>query len=83
MSTETILRNVTKGGEFLVRETSPSDIFVPEEINEEQKMMVQMARDFVEQELFPNDARIEKQEAGLAVELINKAGHLGLLGASI
>ncbi|MBK9731863.1 MAG: acyl-CoA dehydrogenase family protein [Chitinophagaceae bacterium] len=83
MSTETILRNVTKGGEFLVRETSPSDIFVPEEINEEQKMMVQMARDFVEQELFTNDARIEKQEAGLAVELINKAGHLGLLGASI
>ncbi len=46
-------------------------------------MMVQMARDFVEQELFPNDARIEKQEPGVAVELIRKAGELGLLGASI
>lgn len=83
MSTETIIRNVTRGGEFLVRETSADNIFVPEEINEEQKMMVQMARDFVEQELFPNDARIEKQEAGVAVELIRKAGELGLLGASI
>ena len=65
MSTATIIRNVTRGGEFLVRETSAADIFVPEEINEEQKMMVQMARDFVEQQLFPNDARIEKQEAEL------------------
>lgn len=83
MSTETIIRNVTRGGEFLVRETSAADIFVPEEINEEQRMMVQMTRDFVEQELFPNDARIEKQEAGVAVELIRKAGDLGLLGASI
>ena len=83
MSIETIIRNVTRGGEFLVRETSADNIFVPEEINEEQKMMVQMARDFVEQELFPNDARIEKQEPGVAVELIRKAGELGLLGASI
>lgn len=83
MSTETIIRNVTRGGEFLVRETSAADIFVPEEINEEQRMMVQMTRDFVEQELFPNDARIEKQEAGVAVALIRKAGDLGLLGASI
>src|SRR5580765_2172359 len=83
MSTETVTKNVTKGGEFLIKETSSSDIFIPEEINEEQKMIVQMARDFVETEIFPNDARIEKQEPGLAVALMNKAGELGLLGASI
>lgn len=46
-------------------------------------MIVQMARDFVVNEIYPNDARIEKQEAGLAVALIKKAGDLGLLGASI
>lgn len=83
MSTASITRNVTKGGEFLIKETSASDVFIPEEINEEQKMFVQMARDFVEHEIFPNDARIEKQEPGLAVELMKKAGDLGLLGASI
>ncbi|MEO6167357.1 MAG: acyl-CoA dehydrogenase family protein [Chitinophagales bacterium] len=83
MSTASITRNVTKGGEFLIKETSASDIFVPEEINEEQKMIVQMARDFVDQEIFPNDARIEKLEPGLAVELMKKAGDLGLLGASV
>lgn len=83
MSTETINKNVTKGGEFLVKETAAADVFIPEEIHEEQKMMVQMARDFVEQQIFPNDARIEKQEAGLATELVQKAGDLGLLGASI
>src|SRR4030095_3993376 len=83
MPSETLTRNVTLGGEFLIRETSPSDIFIPEEINEEQKMIIQMTRDFVENEILPAVDRIEKQEPGLAVALINKAGELGLLGASI
>lgn len=83
MSTETATRNVTRGGEFLVKDTAPSEIFVPEEISEEQKMMVQMAHDFVENEIYPNIARIENLEAGLAVSLVKKAGQLGLLAPSI
>ncbi|MBA2422873.1 MAG: acyl-CoA dehydrogenase family protein, partial [Chitinophagales bacterium] len=83
MSTETILRDITRGGEFLIKETGASDIFIPEEINEDQQMIVQMARDFVESKIFPNDTRIEIQEPGLAVELLEEAGELGLLGASI
>jgi alkylation response protein AidB-like acyl-CoA dehydrogenase len=80
---ETLTGNVTKGGEFLIRQTSCSDVFIPEEINEEQKMIVQMARDFVINEIYPAADRIEKQEDGIAVSLINKAGELGLLGTSI
>ena len=37
-----------KGGEFLVKETLAEDVFIPEEFNEEQQMMAQTCRDFVD-----------------------------------
>ncbi|MBA3649411.1 MAG: acyl-CoA dehydrogenase family protein [Chitinophagales bacterium] len=83
MTSENLIQSVTKGGEFLIKETSTAGLFIPEEINEEQKMIVQMARDFMDQEILPVADRLEHQEPGLAVELLNKAGELGLLGASI
>jgi alkylation response protein AidB-like acyl-CoA dehydrogenase len=78
---ETLLQSpVLKGGEFLIRETRPDDTFIPEELNEEQLMVKQMALDFLRTEIYPNHARIEKQEPGLAPELLRKMGELGLLG---
>ena len=73
--------DVLKGGEFLVRKSSPEDTFIPEELNEEQLMVKQMTEDFVKNEIAPNRLKIEKQEPGLSVALIEKAGELGLLGA--
>ena len=75
--------SMNKGGEFLIRETTVDGTFIPEEFNEEQLMMASAASDFVETEVRPNEERIEKQEPGLTVELMNKAGALGLLGTSI
>ncbi|MEQ1745399.1 MAG: acyl-CoA dehydrogenase family protein [Saprospiraceae bacterium] len=72
---------VLKGGEFLIRETDPADVFVPEEFTEEQQMIKQMAVDFLEQEIYPNTQKIEKQEDGIAPKLLKKMGDLGLLGA--
>ncbi|MEN9441007.1 MAG: hypothetical protein RLZ33_1084, partial [Bacteroidota bacterium] len=43
--------NPIKGGEFLIRKTLPSEIFIPEEWNEEQKMIAQMCDDFIVQEI--------------------------------
>ena len=76
-------QNMNKGGEFLIRETTIDGTFIPEDFNEEQNMMASAASDFVETEVRPNEERIEKQEPGLTVELMNKAGALGLLGTSI
>ncbi len=73
--------DVLKGGEFLIRESGPEDTFIPEELNEEQLMVRQMAEDFLKNEIAPNRHRIEKQEPGLSVALLEKAGELGLLGA--
>lgn len=71
---------VLKGGEFLIKDASPEGTFIPEEINEEQKMIADMVRDFVNTEILPNQERIEKQEEGLAPALLEKMAGLGLLG---
>ena len=71
------------GGDFLVKEVSSDDIFIPEEFNEEQKMIAQTCDDFLESEIFPMLDRIDKQELGLMPKLLSKAGELGLLAISI
>lgn len=72
-----------KGGEFIIRETSCEDIFIPEEFDEEQLMIRKTCEDFLEAEVFPNLDRIDKQEEGLMTGLMDKAGELGLLAVSI
>ncbi len=72
-----------KGGEFLIKETEAKDIFIPEEWDEEQKMIAQTCNDFLEQEVFPNLERIDSMEEGLMPSLLDKAGELGMLSVSI
>ncbi|MEO5585388.1 MAG: acyl-CoA dehydrogenase family protein [Flavobacteriales bacterium] len=72
-----------QGGEFLIRESNPQDIFIPEEFNEEQRMIAQSAREFLEQNVWPNLDRIDSMEEGLMQSLLVKAGELGLLGISV
>jgi alkylation response protein AidB-like acyl-CoA dehydrogenase len=72
-----------KGGEFLIRDTPAADIFIPEEWDEESLMIASSTRDFLVKEVFPNLDRIDKQEDGLMVGLLNKAAELGLLGISV
>ncbi len=79
----TLEKDAIKGGEFLIRETSADEIFIPEEFSEEQKMMAQATQDFIEKEIKPNIERIDKMEDGLMPSLMDKAGELGLLGVSI
>lgn len=81
MSNET--KKVLFGGEFLIQESEPQSVFIPEEINEEQKMMVETASSFVQTEIWPKLDAIDHQEPGLTVSLLEKAGELGLLGTSI
>jgi alkylation response protein AidB-like acyl-CoA dehydrogenase len=81
MGDTTVGAVVLKGGEFLVRDTRPEEVFIPEELNEEQRMARKMVEDFLEQEVYPNTPKIEKQEDSIVVRLLKKTGELGLLGA--
>ncbi len=76
-------KNTIKGGEFVIRETSYQEVFIPEEFDEEQQMIRQTCEDFLEADVFPNLDRIDAQEEGLMESLLDKAGELGLLGVSI
>jgi alkylation response protein AidB-like acyl-CoA dehydrogenase len=72
-----------KGGEFLIKETNAQDVFIPEQFNEEQLMIAQTCKDFIDQEVKPHLERIDAQEEGLTVKLLDKAAELGLLGMNI
>ncbi|MBR9831702.1 acyl-CoA dehydrogenase family protein [Acidiluteibacter ferrifornacis] len=77
------MSNRTKGGEFLIKETDPKDIFIPEDYTEEQHMIADSCKEFLDAEVFPNLDRIDSMEEGLMPSLLDKAGDLGLLGISV
>jgi len=83
MSTSTENVTTVKGGEWLVKESSPADIFIPEDFSEEQQMVMNMCEQFIEAEVLPVIDRIDKQEEGLMPALLEKAGEQGLLGVSL
>lgn len=77
MSTKTE-EKVLKGGEFIILETDFKSNFIPEDLNEDQKMIRSMVRDFVESEIRHRGHKLEEQ-----VSLLEQAASLGLLGAHI
>jgi alkylation response protein AidB-like acyl-CoA dehydrogenase len=84
MSTETKTNTAIRGGEFLIRETKAHEIFIPEEWNEEQKMVAQTCTDFIKQEITPRLDEIDSmKDPSLMPKLMDKAGELGLLGTSV
>jgi alkylation response protein AidB-like acyl-CoA dehydrogenase len=76
-------RKVLKSGEFLVSEIEAKDIFIPEEFDEEQKMIAQTCRDFLETEVYPNMEAVEKSDRELMKRILKKSGELGLMGISV
>ncbi|MBS1598277.1 MAG: acyl-CoA dehydrogenase family protein [Bacteroidetes bacterium] len=83
MSTTTEKKSSLKGGEWLIKESSPFDVFIPEDFNEEQQMVKDMCTSFLDTEILPVIERIDKLEPGLMPSLMVKAGELGLLGTSV
>ncbi len=76
-------KKVLKSGEFLVNEVESKDIFIPEEFNEEQKMIAQTCRDFLDAEVYPNLEAVEKSDRELMKSMLKKSGEIGLMGISI
>ncbi|MET0243942.1 MAG: acyl-CoA dehydrogenase family protein [Flavitalea sp.] len=83
MSTTAQNKTLLKGGEWLIRESEPADTYISEEYNEEQQMVKDMCRSFLDTEVMPVIDRIDKLEPGLMPSLLVKAGDQGLLGISI
>lgn len=76
-------KTMLKGGEFLVKESLAQDVFIPEEFNEEQRMMAQSCKEFTESQVIPQMDQLEKHDRQLLAKMLKEAGQLGLLGISI
>ncbi len=72
-----------KSGEFLVREVEANEVFVPEEFDEEQQMIAQTCKDFLEAEVYPHLDQLDSGDRELMKEILKKSGELGLMGISI
>jgi alkylation response protein AidB-like acyl-CoA dehydrogenase len=66
-----------------VSETESKDVYIPEEFNEEQKMIAQTCQDFLETEVYPNMEALEKSDRELMKKILKKSGELGLMGISV
>jgi hypothetical protein len=83
MSSSTEKAQALKGAEWMVKESSPFETFIPEDYNEEQQMVKDMCAAFLDTEVLPVIDRIDRLEPGLMPSLIQKAGDQGLLGAAV
>ena len=82
MST-TAEKTFLKGGEFLIKETTSNEVFIPEDFSEEQSMMAAATTEFIDKEVVPHRERFEKKDYAFTEELMKKAGELGLLGITV
>ena len=77
------MNTALKGGEWLIKNSEASETFTPEDYSEEQLMILEMCQQFIASEIHPIVERIDKMEPGLMPSLMEKAGQLGLLSASV
>lgn len=80
MSTDT---KTLDGGEFLVKEITANEIFSIEELSEEQKMLRDSAKEFIDKEVVPNKERFEKKDYAYTEEVMRKIGEMGFLGIAV
>ncbi len=71
------------GGDFLITETPAKYIFTVEDFSEEQKMLRDSAREFIDREVIPHHERFEKKDYQLTEEKMRQLGELGLLGVAV
>src|SRR4051812_2508006 len=84
MATSGARDRAIKGGEFLIRETPAADVFIPEDFNEEQRMIKQQCNDFLQKEILGRLDEIDSmKDPKIMPQILDKAGELGLLGTSV
>lgn len=74
---------IVKGGSFVIESASWESVTTPEDLTEEQTLIAEAAEHFIEHEVLPHDGELEKLDYKLTVQLIRKAGELGLLGVDV
>jgi alkylation response protein AidB-like acyl-CoA dehydrogenase len=74
---------IPRGGQFLTSDVHPGDVFIREELSEEQRMFGQTAAEFMQREVLPVADRLYAHDWDLTRHLIRKAAALDLLRLEI
>lgn len=77
------MKDLPKGGSFLLSQTDPADIFTPEDFTDEHKMIFRTALGYVNDKVLPVMDDLENKKEGLNKELLLGCGELGLLGLEV
>jgi len=78
MASSTIFPTTPKGGSFLIEPTTSEQFYSPENFTQEHQAIARTTEEFWTKEIAPNVDAIQRQEPGVAVSVLRKAGELGL-----
>ena len=77
------VKEILRGGQFLVKESEYDSVFTPEDFSEEQQMMKEAVKEFNEREVIAKRDRFEAKDYALTEAVMRKAGEMGFLGVSV
>jgi alkylation response protein AidB-like acyl-CoA dehydrogenase len=69
--------------EWLLGDTDPADVLIPEALGPDQQMIARTAADFLKQEVEPSLDALDRKDWSRARALLKRCGDLGLLGADV
>ncbi|HYE25215.1 MAG TPA: acyl-CoA dehydrogenase family protein [Clostridia bacterium] len=79
----TVTKRKIVGGSFLIEDTTPHDVFTPEDFTEEHRQIAKTADEFATNEIVPVIDRIESKEFQVTRGLLKKLSELGLTTVDI
>ena len=80
---KTISEKTVKGSEFIIKESTPEKTFTPEDFSEEQILMKESVKEFVDREIIAERSRFENKDYQYTKEVMQKAGQLGFLSVGV
>jgi alkylation response protein AidB-like acyl-CoA dehydrogenase len=75
--------SILRGGEWLLQPTAADDVFTPERLTEEHRLIARTTQEFVDNEVLPVLDRLDQKDWDLARRLVQRSGDLGLLGVDV
>ncbi len=82
-TTTTTPKSRIKGGSFLIESRSLEEVFTPEDLTDQHRLIAQTAEEFAVKEVVPRVKEMEEKKPGVLRELLRKAAELGLCATDV
>ena len=79
----TVSTGARRSASWLTETTDPGDVFTPEKLSDEHRLIAQTTKDFVAQEVVPQSSQLAQKDWDLARRLVRQCGELGLFGLDV